>query len=124
MGRGAELGTGVDPRPPLGATGAPLKRSSKLELAEKTQLQLSLRRLLKEKRCGSERSYLRVLILAPWKCQQLSGCYSTARVKAKTRGSKARGCNHSRDPNPRLRHLLYIWPLGHSAGRCIAAEQC
>lgn len=59
MGPGAEPGTGVDPRPPLEAPGAPLKHPSKLELAEKTQL--SLRRLLKEKKCGSGRSYLRAL---------------------------------------------------------------
>lgn len=38
---------GVDPRPPLGATGAP-QPPSKLELAEKTQLQRSPRRLLKK----------------------------------------------------------------------------
>ena len=95
MGQGAELGVGVDPKPPLGALGAPpptpIKHLSKLELAEKTQLQLSFRRLLKEKRCGSGRSYLRALILAPWTCQQPSGGYSTARVRAKMRGGKVRG---------------------------------
>lgn len=48
MGPGAVPGTGVDPRPPLGATGALLKNSTKLELAEKTQLQLSPGRLLKK----------------------------------------------------------------------------
>lgn len=97
MGQGAELGTGVDPKLPLGATGAPLKHPSKQELAEKTQLQMSFRRLLKGKRCGSGRSYLRALILAPWTCQQPSGGYSTARVRAKMRGSKVRGDSHSRD---------------------------
>lgn len=123
MGQGAELGTGVDPKLPLGATGAPLKYPSKLELAEKTQLQMSFRRLLKEKRCGSGRSYLRALILAPWTCQQPSGGYSTARVRAKMRGSKVRGditagttLKQHPDPRPRLRYHGYIWPLGCPGG--------